>query len=119
MSTGYKILWGLIAFVVFTISMYSIFISENVDFSEDKRIYERAWEVPNSEETNKITRLLIKKKIKGCGSYRIKEIEKNEFIIACSSDEINWIYYVAWTELEELYLVSDEMERRLNPPASE
>lgn len=83
---------------------------------DDERTYQNSWQSPNSEQLVSISKLMVKNNISGCGEYHIKEIESQEYIIACTSDGTNWKYYVAWTRNDEIKLANDEMENRLTPP---
>ena len=83
---------------------------------DDTRTYEQSWRSPTNEELRTISKLMIKNNVSGCGEYHIKEVEKNEFVIACTSDGKNWTYYVAWPNIEEINLANEEMELKLKPP---
>ena len=83
---------------------------------DDDKTYTKEWRSPQGDEYSKIGKLMIKNNITGCGEYHVKEIETNEYIIACSRDGENWSYYVAWPNLEKINLASLEMEKKLKPP---
>ena len=83
---------------------------------DDTKTYEQSWRSPNNEELRAISRLMIKSNISGCGEYHIKEIENNEFVIACTPDGENWTYYVAWPNIDKINLANEGMKSKLNPP---
>lgn len=83
---------------------------------EDERTYQKSWQSPSSDQLVSIGQLMVKNNISGCGEYHVKEIESQEYIIACTSDGQNWKYYVAWTGSEVIKLANDEMVAKLTPP---
>jgi hypothetical protein len=111
------ILWIIAFFIAFyLISLIIGNSSTGSSVIDDTRTYEQSWRSPSNEELVSISKLMIKNNISGCGEYHIKEIENNEFVIACSADGKNWTYYVAWPNIDEINLANDEMERKLKPP---
>ncbi|MFT5753018.1 MAG: hypothetical protein ACI924_000223 [Flavobacterium sp.] len=57
-----------------------------------------------------------KNKISDYGEFQLKEIADNEFVVACTTDGLQWVYYVVYTNLDKVSLVSIEMESKLTPP---
>lgn len=83
---------------------------------DDERSYSNPWREPYSNEFGKIGKLMVQNGIRNCGEYYLKEIEDKEFIIACTSDGQKWTYYVAWPDIDKIYLANEEMEEKLTPP---
>lgn len=83
---------------------------------EDENTYSQSWREPEGTEFRDIGRIMIKNNISGCGDYHLKEVTDNEFVVACSSDDINWTYYVVYPNLDKIYSANDEMVKKLTPP---
>lgn len=104
------------------IVLFIIFWLINTDYSNggvitDKRTYEQSWRSASAGyEYTTIGRIIVKNNIKVCGEYFVKEIENNEFIIACTSNGTYWNYFVVYTSLDKIYRASEEMELKLKPP---
>jgi hypothetical protein len=63
--------------------------------------YSGSWQ----EEFNiGISKLLVSKKISGCGQYKFREssIDKNEYLVYCTSDGSNWAAYIVWPNIGEV-----------------
>jgi hypothetical protein len=82
----------------------------------DDRTYSEKWRTPYRSELREIGKIITQNGIKVCGEYYLKEIETNEYIIACSADGTTWVYFVVYTNLEKIYRANDEMESKLYPP---
>jgi len=118
-STGCFTYIFYIILAFFALYILSLIFPSNSSGStviNDSRTFEQSWRSPSNDELVSISRLMVQKNIKGCGEYHIKEIENGEFVIACSANGENWVYYVAWPNIGEIYLASLEMERKLKPP---
>lgn len=100
-------------FIIYLISQF--FPSTGSTVIDDTRTYDQSWRSPTDEEFKSISRLMIKNNVSGCGEYHIKEIEANEFVIACNDGE-KWTYFVAWPNIDEINLANEEMESKLKPP---
>ncbi len=114
---------GCITYVLYLFgAIFLLFIITNKcagsasNIIDDTRTYDQSWRSPNVEELREISRLMIKNNVSGCGEYHIKEIENSEFVVACTVDGKNWTYYVAWPNVNKIYLASEEMENKLIPP---
>ena len=110
-----KFLW-IILIVIGFFWMIGKFSEENNSVITDKRTYESSWRQATNKELFTISKLMVKNSITGCGEYHIKEIENGEYVIACTRDGKNWKYYVAWPNIDKIYLASLDMERKLKPP---
>ena len=63
-----------------------------------------------------VQKILAKNSIKGCGEFYINEFEENTFIIACTSDDEHFTYYVAWTKINKFYSTDSSMLKVLLKP---
>lgn len=90
--------------------------SENSNVIEDSRTYSKPWRSPVGDEFLKIGRIMVANGIKGCGDYQVKEVTEGEYVIACTRDGENYIYYVVWTYTDKIYRTNKEMESKLTPP---
>ncbi|OUL63696.1 hypothetical protein [Flavobacterium sp. AJR] len=110
-----KLLWIILIVIGFfwILGKYS---EESNTAINDRRTYETNWREPTNKELLTISKLMIKNNIKGCGEYHVKEIENGEYLIACTRDGKNWTYYIAWPNIDKIYLTSLEMEQKLKPP---
>lgn len=90
--------------------------SESGGIITDEETYSKSWRSPQGSEFTEIGKIIVAKGIKVCGEYYIKEIELNEYVIACSADGTTWHYFVVYTSLDKIYRANDEMESKLNPP---
>ena len=83
----------------------------------DNKTYTKSWREPyDGSETVAITRIMVKNNITGCGIYYVKVVTPGEYVLACTSDTVNWTYYVVYTNLGKIYLANDEMVSKLKPP---
>ena len=82
----------------------------------DSNTYQTEWRMPKGTEYVEIGKLIVKHNIKICGEYQVKEITPYEYVIACSTDGINWEYFVAYTKIDKFYRANDEMVSKLKPP---
>lgn len=107
------ILIGIVILIVF------YFIGSNGNSGgiiSDDRTYSESWRSPYGTEYAEIGKIIVQNGIKVCGEYQVKEIESNEYVIACSDNGETWDYFVVYTSLGKIYRANDEMESRLNPP---
>lgn len=82
----------------------------------DERTYSESWRSPYGTEYSEIGKIIVQNGIKVCGEYYVKEVETNEYVIACSADGTTWDYFVVYTSLGKIYRANDEMESKLYPP---
>lgn len=83
---------------------------------DDERTYSESWRSPRGSEYREIGKIIVQNGIEVCGEYYVKDIELNEYVIACTADGTNWNYYVVYTSMETIYRANDEMESKLFPP---
>jgi len=123
-NCGYKITKksnGCLVFIliglVLLIAFYIIGSNSNSEgLIEDESTYSKSWRSPQGNEYRDIGRIMVKNNITGCGEYHVKETTQDEFVVACTSDGKNWVYYVVYPNLDKIYLASVEMEEKLKPP---
>lgn len=62
--------------------------------------YSGAWK---EEASISISRVMVKKNIKGCGWYQYRESSKipNKYQVRCTPDGVNWTYYIVYTITSE------------------
>ncbi|QEL02973.1 hypothetical protein FKG96_19815 [Olivibacter sp. LS-1] len=84
--------------------------------SADENIFDKPWKSPNNDELLTIGKLLVSKRITGCGEYHLKELGDDQYIIACTKDGTHWIYYVSQPNRKEISFLKNEIGERLNPP---
>lgn len=107
----------IIIVIIILIAFYIIGSnSESGGVIMSKQTYSQSWRSPKGKELSEIGRIIVANDIGVCGEYYVKEIESNEYVIACSADGLTWDYFVVYTSLEKIYLASDEMETKLRPP---
>lgn len=82
----------------------------------DDRTYSESWRSPYGTEYSEIGKIIVQNGIKVCGEYYVKEVETNEYIIACSADGTAWDYFVVYKSLGKIYRANYEMESKLYPP---
>jgi len=82
--------------------------SSGVDNIEQTKVYKNDWK-PAGDNLAKISKVLVKNNIYGCGEYYIFEITSNEFAIACTGDGANWNYYVVYPNLDKIYSANEQM----------
>lgn len=79
------------------------------------------WRGPNTsnEEYLTLARILIKYNITGCAFMEVKYVKSmGEYVIACSSDGLNWKYYIVYDSIGKLIYPDDEWVNQINecPP---
>lgn len=82
----------------------------------DEKTYSENWRSPYGTEYGDIGKIIVQNGIKVCGEYYVKEIQTNEYVIACSANGTTWDYFVVYTSLGKIYRANDEMESKLYPP---
>lgn len=110
MKKGYLWLFVIIAL------LYLIGTFAKNEPATESIVFDSPWKSPNSEELLTIGRLMVSKRMTGCGEYHLKKIGYGKYIIACTRDGENWTYYTARPGNEEIELLSNEMGRKLSPP---
>lgn len=75
----------------------------------DGREFTSNWSDEVNENFIEIQKLLVQNRIQGCGEFYYNEIENKTYIIGCTADGENYIYYVAWTRLNKIYSLDSSM----------
>ena len=67
------------------------------------QIYPEPWREPTTEELRLISIALAKSYITGCGEYYIRPSnkDKDEYLVACTTDGVRWEYYLVWPLISE------------------
>lgn len=80
--------------------------------SEIGRMYPMPWKEPNSDELLSIGRAFVKAGTGGCGAYYLRASSENEdeYLVACTSDGINWEYYMVWPLIKEVVPFDDKAQ---------
>lgn len=61
------------------------------------------WTEGTNDQFTKVARTLAKNSIRGCGEFYLRPNSKspeNEFLVGCSRDGLNWLYYIVFTVAE-------------------
>src|SRR5690554_7962562 len=98
-STGKGCLISVISFFLIFI-LYSIFSDSHTNSIENTSVTKHHWRSPGDKLTI-ISKIMIQNNVTGCGEYYISEITNGEFAVACTSDGVNWTYYVVYPRSEE------------------
>jgi hypothetical protein len=88
----------------------------NKNKKSDEDEYAMPWRNASDKELLNIGRVMISNKVDDCGEYFVKEIENDEYLIACSSDGENWTYYQTWPEINKIERASVEVQMKLDAP---
>lgn len=92
----------LVSFLIF--SVYACGQSKKQkELTIDER-YPKPWKEPNGQELLVISQTLIKKNVTGCGEYYLRKSSQDsgEYLIGCTSDGVNWSYYIIWPQIEDV-----------------
>lgn len=73
------------------------------------------WRTPTTQDIRLIGPILGGNGIKGCGVFRVGEY-KGETKVACTRDDVNWIYYDIWEATERVNRTPTEQYSRFNTP---
>ena len=95
----------IVLFLLFVIFLMCFIGFAFADMSLSKR-YPGPWR----EDFNKgISRALVKNKkliysIRDCGQYKYRpsSVNRNEYIVRCSRDGVNWSTYFVWVGIDEV-----------------
>jgi hypothetical protein len=82
----------------------------------DSRTSSYEWRSPQGTEYLDFGKIIVKNKIKVCGEYKVKEMQRNEFLLACTPDGTNWEYFVIYPNLDEIFRANNKMIRGIEPP---
>jgi len=82
--------------------------TSGVNDIEQTKVYKKDWK-PAGDNLAKISKVLVKNSIYGCGEYYIFEITSNEYALACTSDGVSWSYYVVYPNLDNIYRANEKM----------
>ncbi|WP_452232035.1 hypothetical protein [Lacinutrix sp. MEBiC02595] len=117
-KSGNGCLIFLIIGILLIIAVYVIGSNGNSSSGviSDDRTYSKSWRSPYGTELKEIGKIIVQNGIRVCGEYEVKEIETNEYVIACTANGKTWDYFVVYTSLGKIYRASEEMETKLNPP---
>lgn len=72
--------------------------------------YHEQWDEPNGWHLTNIGKVLIKKGVKTCGEYYVRQSkdQEGEWLIACTPDGQSWNYFQVWVGIDEAQQVIDE-----------
>ncbi|WP_438423067.1 hypothetical protein [Aquimarina macrocephali] len=106
--------------LILMITVFVVFINQirpdDPYITESETIYSDPWRSPFTEEITSISKSFTKNNIKGCGDYFIKTFKAQQYLVACTSDNIEWKYYVVYSNMNKVYLANSEMIKKLSPP---
>lgn len=107
-------LWIIISIAFVVLLMIIPFSNEN---KVEKKPASLTWRTPKAGyELREIGKTILRNNVSGCGEYYLKLITEGEYLIACSADGFLWDYYVVYPNLGKIYLASDEMIAKNEPP---
>lgn len=99
-------------------STSNINTSNNSDYAKVNSEYPGKWIEETNSEFNEIVKTLIKNNIKGCGEFYFKRHKSSSanYLVACTSDGINWNYYMVYTASQKvLGPYNNTMGKAFNP----
>lgn len=113
MKKNNRSLFQVLIVIVFAIAALNAFFNKNPNNKtvtnviakmptvvyNDKKFYDN-WRTSTDAEMAKLTSILIKANAKNCSEYFVVE-DNGEYIIACTSDNLNYSYFVAWPRIEK------------------
>lgn len=87
--------------------------SDKTEVSADSK-FSQPWRSPGDEILG-ISKSLVKKEIRGCGEYYVRESKEDngEYLVACTQDGQTWKYYLVWPRIEE---VTGPLSDAFTPP---
>ncbi|MGV8946261.1 MAG: zinc-ribbon domain-containing protein [Lutibacter sp.] len=108
-------LFGVFLYIYF--GLFSGNSSNDYDgIISDSKTYSYEWRSPKGTQFIEFGKIIVKNNIRVCGEYKVKEIKRNEFLIACTQDGNNWEYFVIYPNLDKIYKANDEMIRGIEAP---
>ncbi len=118
-SLPFLLVWAALLGVF--LYMYFVFFSGNSSNNydgiiSDSKTYSYEWRSPGGSEYVDFGKIIVKNNIRVCGEYKVKEMQRNEFLIACTSDGDKWEYFVIYPNLNKIYRANDEMIRGIDAP---
>ncbi|MBC7556899.1 MAG: hypothetical protein H7195_08065 [Chryseobacterium sp.] len=58
--------------------------------------YYSNWEEPSTNDFALLTKILSKNNTSNCSNFFVNKVRDDEYIIACTDDELNFRYFVVW-----------------------
>ncbi len=71
--------------------------------------YPKDWREAQTHEAFAISRVLSLNGISGCGRYYVKSYIDggDEYLVACTEDNLSWTYYKVWISTREITPIDD------------
>ena len=82
-------------------------VKEEVVIQLYDKFYGNGWKDDINEDFTKISKALVSHNIKGCGEMYYTEAQKDEYVVACSRDGVNFEYYDVWPRIDEVGKLKD------------
>lgn len=70
--------------------------------------YPLPWREPSVEEFQSLGSTIVKNGLTDCGEYYVRQSSEDhdEYLVACTSDGINFNYYIIWPTIEKMMIPS-------------
>jgi hypothetical protein len=96
---------------IFSIILYSCLKMPN----KIEQQYPAPWRKPTTTDLVQVAPVLFKNGVGGCSHFYLRKSisSKQEFLIACTDDFVNWTYYLTSTKTEQVLLTTE----KINPPS--
>ena len=90
--------------------------SSNTEGTSEEVTYSNYWREPNGTELRSIGKIMVQNGVSGCGEYYLKLIGLEEYIVACTRNRKDWVYYVLYNKKEKILIADESLAKKLTPP---
>lgn len=103
--------------IIILIFIYGkLFLAKTIMIAGEEVSVEKPWRKPTENENETFKRLIISFNFAECTNLYLKEIDNENFILACLKKDKKWDFYWATPKRNDLMGLSEEIKAEITPP---
>ena len=103
--------------IIFILFIYvEFFLPKTIMIAGEEVSVEKPWRKPKENENETFKRLIISFNFSECTNLYIKQVDNENFILACLKEDKKWDYYWATPKRNDLMRLSEEIKEEITPP---
>jgi hypothetical protein len=107
---------SLITIIILTFIYGKLFFSKTVMIAGEEVSVEKPWRKPTENESETFKRLITSFNFAECTNLYLKEVDNENFILACLKEDKKWDFYWATPKRNDLMRLSKEVKAEITPP---
>ncbi len=123
-NCGYKLKRGGCFLILIAYLLTIVGVSYYANYAKEKEqkentnsnIYSRSWRSPKNNEYATFGKIIVNSSISVCSEYKVKQINDDEYLIACTNDGENWNYFVINPTISQIYKAHYKITNNISPP---